>query len=121
MLNTQTAKMQYLNEASLDIIQVIGPGSIVQYAQNALGGEQVPPQLLSTAAPSVSGRIPAFYIITYNAGAATVTVSAPTATVDDGLEIFIASNTNQAHVVAVGAGNLLPGVAAKAQVTLPAF
>lgn len=113
--------MQFLNEAGIDIIQTVGVGGVVQYSQNQFGGEQVLPQTLSTVAPSVSGRVAGFYVITYSAGAATVTVSAPTATVDDGLEIFISSNTNQAHVVAVGAGNLLAGVAAKAQVTLPAF
>lgn len=120
MQTTPTAKFQYLNEAGVDIMHIIGYGGNLQYGQNANGGEQVVPLTISTTTPTISGSIPAFYVVT-TGSAATITVNAPVATVDDGLEIFIASNTNFAHVVAVGAGNLLAGVAAKAQVTFPAF
>lgn len=117
--NTQTAKLQYLNEAGVDIVQVIGLGGAVQYSLNANGGSQVPAQVIS-ASGAVNPRLPGFYVIT-KAGVAAITIAAPTATVDDGLEIEIASNTANAHTVNVGAGNLLNGGGANAQVAFPAF
>ena len=39
-VNTQTAKLQFLNEAGVDIIQTIGIGGAVQYSLNQNGGVQ---------------------------------------------------------------------------------
>lgn len=117
--NTLQAKMQYLNEAGLDIIQSIGQGGVVQYSVNANGGVQVPAQALA-ASGAINPHLPGFYVIT-KAGVAALTLAAPTAGVDDGLEIEIASNTNFAHTVNVGAGNLLAAQAAAAQIAFPAF
>lgn len=118
--NTLTAKLQFLNEAGIDIIQSVGIGGAVQWSLNANGGIQVVAQPLAATGP-LSGRIPGFFVITAGA-AATITLSAPTAGVDDGLEIEIFSNTAFAHVVAVGAGKLKAGAAAPgAQITFPAF
>jgi hypothetical protein len=117
--NTQTAKLQFLNESGIDIIQTVGLGGAVQYSLNANGGFQVPAQALS-ASGAVNPRLPGFYVIT-KAGVAAITLTAPTAGTDDGLEIEIASNTANAHTVNVGAGNLLNGAGANAQVAFPAF
>ncbi len=118
--NTQTAKLQFLNNDGIDILQSVGQGGGVQFSVNANGGLQAVAQPLASTPLTISGRLPGFYVIT-NAGIATITVSAPTAGVDDGLEIEIASSTNFAHIVAVGAGKLQMGQAAGAQVTFPAF
>jgi hypothetical protein len=118
--NTFTAKEVFLNEAGVDLFQSIGFGGGVQYSINANGGVQLVAQPLASTPLTISGRLPGFFVIT-NAGIATITVSAPTATTDDGLTIEIASNTNFAHVVAVGAGKLLWAQAAAAQITFPAF
>jgi hypothetical protein len=120
MLSTPAARLgQYLNTDGSDVLQVVAPGGATQYAVGQFGGVQVSAQLLSVD-QTISGRVPGFFVIT-KGSIATITVSAPTAGADDGLEIEISSNTNFAHVVAVGAGKLLMGAAAAAQVTLPAF
>lgn len=116
--STLTAQLQYLDQGN-DLIQLVGIGGGVIYSMNNKGGIQVPPQAL-VASGAVNPRVPAFYVIT-KAGVAALTLTAPTAGTDDGLEIEIASNTNNAHTVNVGAGNLLAGQAAAAQVAFPAF
>lgn len=118
--STQTAKMQYLNLDGIDILQSVGVGGNVQVSINANGGLAVVAQPIPTTPFALNGRIAGFFVIT-NAGATTVNVSAPTSGVDDGLEIEIASATNFAHIIAVGAGKLQAGVAAGTQITLPAF
>jgi len=110
--------MQYLNLDGIDILQSVGVGGNVQYSLNANGGVQAVAQLLTATGP-LSGRLPGFFVITA-AGAATITVSAPTAGVDDGLEIEIFSNTAAAHIIAVGAGKMLAGVAPGTQIAFPA-
>lgn len=121
MLNTQAARLgQYLNTDGSDVLQVVGVGGNTQYAIGQFGGIQVSAQVLAATGP-LSGRLPGFYVITAAGSAATITVSAPTAGVDDGLEIEIFSNTNFAHIIAVGAGKMLAGVAAGTQIAFPAF
>ena|ERR1700676_3663620 len=119
-LNTQTAKQQWLDEAGIDIFQLISPnGGAVVVSMNSEGGTQVDPQVLPATGP-LNGSLPGLYVITATS-AATITVSAPVVTVDDGLEIQISSNTNFAHVIVVGTGRLQLGQTAGAQVTFPAF
>lgn len=118
MQSTQVAKLQYLSDGT-DFLQVVGQGGNVLYGVNEKGGSQAVAQKL-TATGALSGRLPGFYVITAGS-AATITVSAPTAGVDDGLEIEISSSTNFAHVIVGGAGTIQMGQAAGAQVTLPAF
>jgi hypothetical protein len=110
-----------LNNGGNDIFQQVGQGGQVTWGINTNGGIQVPAQPLA-ATGSINGRIPALYVITAGS-AATITVTAPTATVDDGLEIEVAPNTNFAQVIAVGAGKLLGATTGGpfVQVTMPAF
>lgn len=116
--NTQTAKMQYLNESGIDIIQMIGVGGNGGFSINANGGQQHPPTLIA-ANGAVNPRLPGFFVIT-KAGVAALTLAAPTAGVDDGLEIEISSNTAFAHSITT-VGLLLTASAAVNSITFPAF
>lgn len=95
--NTQTAKLQFLNEAGIDIVQSIGIGGNVQYSINANGGIQYVTQLLAANA-AINPRLPGFYVVTKGSAIA-LTLAAPTVTTDDGLEIEITLGTNFAHVI----------------------
>lgn len=121
MINSPAARLgQFLNTDGSDVVQVVGVGGGLQYGVSQFGGIQVTAQALAATGP-VSGRIPGFYVITAGS-AATITISAPTSGVDDGLEIEIFSNTAFAHIIAVGAGKLKAGAAIPgAQITFPAF
>ncbi len=122
MLNTPAARLgQFLNVDGSDVLQVVGEGGALQYGVSQFGGIQVVAQPIASTPFALSGRVPGFLVITF-AGVTTVNVSAPTAGVDDGLEIEIFSNTAFAHIVAVGAGKLKAGAAVPgAQITFPAF
>lgn len=97
MQNTQTAKLQFLNDSQIDVIQTVGQGGNVLFSVNANGGMQGVVQLLA-ASGAVSPHIAANYVIT-KAGVAALTLAAPTATVDDGLELTVTSNTANAHTI----------------------
>lgn len=116
--NTQTAKLQYLNEAGIDIIQSVGLGGAVQYSLNANGGLQVVAQPIA-ASGAINPRLPGFYVIT-KAGVAAMTLAAPTAGTDDGLEIEVSSNTAFAHSF-TATGLLLTSSASVNSITMPAF
>jgi hypothetical protein len=116
--NTQTAKLQFLNEAGVDVIQLIGVGGNVQYSVNQFGGLQVVAQPIA-ASGAINPRLPGFYVIT-KAGIAAMTLAAPTSGVDDGLEIEVSSNTAFAHSI-TATGLLLTASAAVNSVTFPAF
>lgn len=119
MLNSPAARLgQFLNVDGSDVLQVVGVGGAIQYGISQFGGVQVAAQALLID-QTISGRVPGFFVIT-KGSLATITVSAPTAGVDDGLEIEIFSNTAFAHVIAVGAGKMLAGVAPGTQIAFPA-
>ena len=115
--NTQVAKLQWLADGT-DILQVVQPGGFVQASINEKGGVQYLPGLI-TANGAINPRLPGFFVIT-KGSIASLTLAAPTATVDDGLEIEISSNTAFAHVVTT-VGLLLTSSAAVNSITFPAF
>jgi hypothetical protein len=114
--NTQTAKLQFLNEAGVDIVQTVGIGGAVQYSLNQNGGVQVVAQPIA-ANGAINPRLPGYYVIT-KGSIASLTLAAPTATVDDGLVIEISANTAFAHLI-TATGLLLTGTAAANTVTYP--
>lgn len=115
---TLSAKMQYLNESGIDILQSVGIGGGVQYSINANGGVQVVAQPIA-ASGAVNNRLAGFFVIT-KAGVAALTLLAPTAGTDDGMEIEISSNTAFAHSITT-VGLLLTSSAAVNSITFPAF
>src|SRR6266699_1562918 len=102
--NTQVSQDQYLDQGT-DIFQLIGQGGNVLWSINNKGGVQVVPQPI-TASGAINPRLPGFYVIT-KAGVAAMTLAAPTATTDDGLEIEVSSTTAFAHSF-TATGLLLP-------------
>lgn len=117
--NTQTAKLQFLNEAGVDIIQSVGIGGGVQYSLNANGGLQVVAQPIA-ASGAINPRLPGFFVIT-KAGIAAMTLAAPTAGTDDGLEIEVSSNTAFAHSFTSAGNLLLSTTGVNSSITMPAF
>lgn len=116
--STRTAKMQYINVPSEDLIQIVGLGGNVLFAITGNGGYQVVPQIIS-ASGAVSPFVANTYIIT-KAGVAALTLAAPTATIDDGNEIVITSNTANAHTL-TATGLLQTGAAPVNLATFAAF
>ncbi len=115
MLNTQVAKQQWLQDGT-DYMQIVGPGGAIYYAINEKGGYQVKPTLIAVDG-AINPKVPGFFVITKGSAAA-LTLAAPTAGVDDGLEIEISARTAFAHVI-TATGLLLTGTAAVNSVTFP--
>jgi len=115
MLQTFAAKEQFLQDGT-DIFQVVSPGGAVYFGMNEKGGLQVKPTLI-TGDGAINPRIPGFFIITKGSAAA-LTLLAPTAGVDDGLEIEISARTAFAHAITT-VGLLLTGTANVNSVTFP--
>lgn len=119
MLNTAAARLgQFLNTDGSDVLQVVSVGGAIQYGINANGGIQIVAQPIA-ANGAIAPRVPGFYVIT-KGSIASLTLAAPTAGADDGLEIEIASNTAFAHVI-TATGLLLTASAAVNSITFPAF
>src|SRR6266699_3841577 len=115
--NTQVSQDQYLDQGT-DIFQLIGQGGNVLWSINNKGGVQVVPQPI-TASGEINPCLPGFYVIT-KASVAAMTLAAPTATTDDGLEIEVSSTTAFAHSF-TATGLLLTASAAVNSITMPAF
>jgi len=115
MLSTFFAKDQYLQDGT-DILQIISPGGAIYFGMNEKGGIQVKPTLIAVDG-AIAPRVPGFFIITKGSAAA-LTLAAPTAGVDDGLEIEISSRTAFAHVI-TATGLLETGTASVNSVTYP--
>jgi len=115
VLNTQVAKQQWLQDGT-DYMQIVGPGGAIYYAINEKGGYQVKPTLIAVDG-AINPKVPGFFVITKGSAAA-LTLAAPTAGVDDGLEIEISARTAFAHVI-TATGLLLTGTAAVNSVTFP--
>jgi hypothetical protein len=107
MSATPTAKLTFLNDGGVDLLQLVNPGGSLQFGVNTLGGTQVTPTLLAANA-AINPHAAGLYIITKGSAAA-LTIGAPTATVDDGLEISIVSNTSFAHTLTAPAGTFIVG------------
>jgi hypothetical protein len=115
--NTFVAQDQYLDQG-IDMFQLVGVGGNVLWSVNNKGGVQVVAQPIA-ASGAIAPRLPGFYVIT-KAGIAAMTLAAPTAGVDDGLEIEVSSNTAFAHSF-TATGLLLTSSAVVNSITMPAF
>lgn len=101
-------------------------GTVVAYRCNVAGnwltgrvaGSVVAPTLI-TADGAVNPHISANYVVT-KAGVAALTIAAPTAGVDDGVNIEITSSTNNQHVLTFTGNTLNSGAAGHATATWPA-
>lgn len=94
-------------------------GAYVQDEQNALLGNQLDAAHQLAASGAIDPTTPGRYVIT-KAGVAAMTLAAPVAGRDDGLEIYIGSTTANAHTVTCPAGTFQAGVAANTVATFPA-
>jgi len=115
MQSTSVAKQQWLQDGT-DLLQVVQPGGSLYYGINEKGGIQVKPTLIAVDG-AVAPRTPGYFVITKGSAAA-LTLAAPTAGTDDGLEIEISSRTAFAHVI-TATGLLLTGTASVNSVTYP--
>lgn len=85
--------------------------------QPSIGGKNLSP--LAGAADAINPHVPANYVVT-KAGVDAMTLAAPTAGVDDGLEITITSGTANAHTL-TATGLLNTGSASVNVATFAAF
>jgi len=115
MQGTQTAKFQFLQDGT-DFLQVVSPGGQIYFGFNEKGGIQARPTLI-TGDGAIAPRVPGYFVITKGSAAA-LTLAAPTAGTDDGLEIEISSRGAFAHVI-TATGLLLTGTASVNSVTYP--
>src|SRR6266516_7656247 len=98
MLATQQAKEVFLADGT-DLVQIVGQGGAIKSAITEKGGVQVFTNLLA-ADGAIPNRVPGFYMITKGSAAA-LTLAAPVAGTDDGMEIEITVGTNFAHAIAI--------------------
>ncbi len=96
MLATQQAKEVFLADGT-DLVQIVGQGGAIKSAITEKGGVQVFTNLLA-ADGAIPNRVPGFYMITKGSAAA-LTLAAPVAGTDDGMEVEITVGTNFAHVI----------------------
>ena len=115
MLASQVAKMQYVQDGN-DFMQIVGPGGAIYYAINEKGGYQVKPTLIAVDG-AINPKVPGYFVITKGSAAA-LTLAAPTAGVDDGLEIEISARTAFAHVI-TATGLLVTATANVNTITFP--
>lgn len=73
-------------------------GAYTQDEQNALIGNNLDPSHLIGASGAVDAHTPGRYIIN-KAGVAVLTLAAPVAGAEDGLELYIGSGTANAHTL----------------------
>lgn len=106
MAGTQVAEIQHLDQG-YDLLQLISSGGKLKYSLNNVGGIQVSAQLIA-ADGAINAHKAGFYMIT-KASAAALTIAAPTAGTDDGMEIEIISATSFAHVITAPAGTFVVG------------
>jgi hypothetical protein len=104
---TPTAKLQFLNDTGNDLLQIVAPGLGLVFGINAFGGLQTTPQLIPANA-AINAHQSGLYVITKGSAAA-LTIVAPTAGNDDGVEIAIITNTSFAHTVTAPAGTFVVG------------
>jgi len=94
-------------------------GAYTQDEQNALLGNQLDTAHQFLVSGAIDPTTPGRYVIT-KAGVAAMTLAAPVAGRDDGLEIYIGSTTANAHTVTCPAGTFQAGVANNTVATFPA-
>lgn len=94
-------------------------GVYTQDEQNALMGNPLDAAHQFAASGAIDPTTPGRYLIT-KAGVAAMTLAAPVAGRDDGLELYIGSTTANAHTITCPAGTFQAGVANNTVATFPA-